>query len=196
MGAQQSTVGLKMMEVIYPVKNTQSVFATNQKLKTALEKEVKKRGLSLDDLEANEEAVDGDLDSDIDRCVNKVFENYDRKGAGVLPKKIAEQFFNDCLELYAMRKGQKVKDILPKNVKKEKAIASAVAKMNTSGTGNITKQEFVQFLNCYDIDEALSDFFGTDGVDVDTSVQYVDVSQFANAKREGPKLVYRDYPDD
>lgn len=33
-------------------------------------------------------------------------------------------------------------------------------------------------------------------VDISMDVQMVDINQFANAKREGPRLVFREYPDD
>jgi len=196
MGGEQSTIGLRLMEVIYPTKGRASIFATNPKAKVALEKEVRKRGLTLDDLEPQEDAVDGDLDADVERCVAKVWSFYDRKGTGQLPKKVAEQFFKDCLSLYAIRQARKIKDVLGK-VDYKKALAASMLKMNPSSSGIVTRQEFEQFLFAYDIDEALEAFLGGQGgLDVDPNVQLVDTSQFTNQNREGPKLVYRDYPDD
>jgi len=194
MGAKQSMVGLKMMEAIYPSKTT--VF-TDPKLKIILDKEVLKRGIKLDDLEPDEVAIDGDLDADIDRCINMVFQVYDKKLSGSITKKDAQQFFKDCLELYALRQGKKSsKEILPKGVKMDKALVDCVKKMSPLTSGVVTKDEFEKFLNCFDIDEALEPFFSTNGIDIDTTVSFVDTSLFANAQREGPKLVYRDYPDD
>jgi len=111
---------------------------------------------------------------------------------------VVEQFFKDCLELYALRQGKKVKDILPKSVVMKKSLALAVSKMNPTGNGIVTKQEFQQFMNTYDMEEVLQDFFPPgDGIDINASnINWVDTSQFANQAREGPALVYRDYPDD
>jgi len=194
MGAEQSVIGLRMMEVIYPAKGRTSIFSVNLKAKAALEKECKKRGITLDDLEPEEEAVDGDLDSEIERCVKKVWAVYDKKNQGALPKKIVEQFFRDTLELYAIRSQKKLKDIVKGDNKK--AMAASIAKMSSNGSGNVTYQEFEQFVFTYDVDEALEAFFQQQGMDIDPQVQFVDVSMFTNQNREGPKLVYRDYPDD
>lgn len=61
----------------------------------------------------------------------------------------------------------------------------------------IRYEEFEQFVYCYDMHEALQHFIGSQGIDVNIEqVQKVDVNQFANSQQEGPKLVYRDYPDD
>lgn len=58
-------------------------------------------------------------------------------------------------------------------------------------------EEFRNFLNAYDMEEALADYLNhTPEINIPTNIQLVDVSQFANAQREGPKLVYREYPDD
>jgi len=190
-------IGLKMMEAIYPTKNPSTVF-NDPKMKTNLDKEVLKRGLKLDDLEPDEQAVDGDLDADIDRCVGMAFQVYEnKKQPGTIAKKDAQQFFKDCLELYAMRQGKKSsKEILPKGIKMDKAVDDCVKKMSNLNGGLVTKEEFEKFLNCFDIDEALEPFFNTQGIDIDPTVVMVDTTQFANAQREGPKLVYRDYPDD
>ena len=44
-----------------------------------LEKELKKRKLTLDDFERDEQAVDGDMDAEVDRFWEKVFQAYDKK---------------------------------------------------------------------------------------------------------------------
>jgi len=196
MGGKQSYIGLKMMEAIYPCKAPQTIF-TDPKLKTSLDKEVLKRGIKLDDLEPDEIAIDGDLDADIDRCINLVFQVYEnKKQPGTISKKEAQKFFSDCLELYALRQGKKLKEILPKGLKMDQANGQALQKMSSLTNNVVTKDEFEKFLNCFDIDEALEPYFQTSGIDIDTNVHFVDVSQFANAQREGPKLAYRDYPDD
>jgi len=69
--------------------------------------------------------------------------------------------------------------------------------MNPSQSGTITMQEFTEFLNCYDLNEVLGPFLqAPNEVDINMNVNLVDIRQFENQKREGPKLVYRDYPDD
>jgi len=78
----------------------------------------------------------------------------------------------------------------------DQANGLALQKMSVLNNNVVTKEEFEKFLNCFDIEEALEPYFQTNGIDIDTNVSFVDVSQFANAQREGPKLAYRDYPDD
>jgi hypothetical protein len=64
-------------------------------------------------------------------------------------------------------------------------------------SATINLQQFQEYINCYSIEEALADFLGTSiEVEISMDVQMVDVNQFANAKREGPRLVFREYPDD
>jgi len=84
MGADQSVIGLRMMEAVYPGQG--SIF-TNDKLKAVLEKELKKRKQTLDDFERDEQALDGDLDAEVDRFWEKVFVVYDKKAKGSLEKK-------------------------------------------------------------------------------------------------------------
>lgn len=61
----------------------------------------------------------------------------------------------------------------------------------------MSQKEFGEFLNLYEIEEVLSEYLQTPNeIDINTNVQLVDVTQFSNAQREGPKLVYREYPDD
>lgn len=58
--------------------------------------------------------------------------------------------------------------------------------------------DFEDFINTYDIDEALGSMLNKNGVDIDINrVQFVDVSQMTGqARKDGPKPVYRDYPTD
>lgn len=58
--------------------------------------------------------------------------------------------------------------------------------------------DFEDFINTYDIDEALGSLLNKNGVDIDINrVQFVDVSQMTGqGRKDGPKPVYRDYPTD
>jgi len=137
------------------------------------------------------------MDSEVDRFWEKVFRVYDKKNTGQLKKSDTEQFFKDFFELYCLRQGRKKKDVVPKGYNEKKALAGCLLRINPSGSGIVTKQEFEQFMNTYDQEEILQDFLSGDGIDINTNnINWVDTSQFANLKREGPQLVYRDYPDD
>eukprot|EP01130_Rhizamoeba_saxonica_P006589 TRINITY_DN2624_c0_g2_i1.p1 TRINITY_DN2624_c0_g2~~TRINITY_DN2624_c0_g2_i1.p1 ORF type:complete len:205 (-),score=44.58 TRINITY_DN2624_c0_g2_i1:66-656(-) len=196
MGGSVSAAGLKLMEELYPSDNGQTIF-TNPKLAQKLEKELGKRGISLDDIMAEEDYVDGDMDADIDRCIQKIFQIYDRKGTGSINKKLGSQFFVDCLELYALRKGQKKgKDCLGPSVNMKKATEECWQLLSNGGS-MVNLQQFTEFLNCYDIDEALHPFLGSGNTQtINISVEYVNCEAFVGQARDGPKLVYRDYPDD
>eukprot|EP01128_Nolandella_sp_AFSM9_P000878 TRINITY_DN11002_c0_g1_i1.p1 TRINITY_DN11002_c0_g1~~TRINITY_DN11002_c0_g1_i1.p1 ORF type:complete len:192 (+),score=63.27 TRINITY_DN11002_c0_g1_i1:877-1452(+) len=191
MGGQQSVIGLKMMETIYPHPQKATVF-NDPKMSQNLEKEVRKRGMTLDDMYTDEEALDGDLDADIQRVVHKVWEVYDVKKLGNINKKQATQFFMDTFNLYCMRSNRK-----PKEVCKDPKKAAAMSVQMLSSNPSIQYAEFEQFVFCYDMQEALKHFVGGQGIDINIeAVQKVDTNQFANAQAEQPKLVYRDYPDD
>lgn len=104
----------------------------------------------------------------------------EKKTPGVLSRKIGEQFFKDCFELYAMRQNKKMKDY---KVDVKKAAASSFLKMSGGGYDKKMKntnmrqtfinaililmirqtinfQQFQEYINCYAIEEALSDFLG------------------------------------
>lgn len=119
------------------------MFDGDEKLNLLLQKEVQKKSLHIDDLHSDVEIVDGDMDSEIDRCIQTVWGVYlamDKKQAstGQLNKKIGERFFQDCLELYAMRQGKKYKEVLARGVDYKKATAASFKKMSTNG-----------FVECY-----------------------------------------------
>lgn len=84
---------------IYPSK-VPSVFV-DPKLQLLLDKEARKKNLHLDDLNADEEVIDGDMDSELDRCVKFVFDVYatDKKNPNSIPKKSGEQFFKVKINL-------------------------------------------------------------------------------------------------
>lgn len=97
-------MGLKMMEAIYPVPGGKSVFDGDEKLNLLLQKEVTRKALHIDDLHSDVEIVDGDMDSEIDRCIQTVWGVYlamDKKQAstGQLNKKIGECFFQTYLKM-------------------------------------------------------------------------------------------------
>jgi len=193
MGAN-SVKGLKVMETIYPSPEGKSVFDTNPKLKAKLDKEMAKSKTAAVQAEGDEHYVDGDMDAIVDKVIKSVWEYYDHKQKGFLDKKTGTQFFKDGFEVYALRKGVKAKEALGQGINMKKALDISFQKMNTSKTGKITYQEFEEFLNCYDIEEAMEPFTGLQGVAVDLSrVQMVDTAQFKGQKKEGPKLVYRNY---
>eukprot|EP01121_Diplochlamys_sp_Union-15-3_P022119 TRINITY_DN931_c0_g2_i3.p1 TRINITY_DN931_c0_g2~~TRINITY_DN931_c0_g2_i3.p1 ORF type:complete len:225 (-),score=67.14 TRINITY_DN931_c0_g2_i3:37-636(-) len=197
MGAN-SVKGLKVMETIYPSQDGKSVFDNNPKLKAKLDKEMAKghkEGGPKEPDPPEEDYVDGDLDAVVDRVIKSVWEYYDRKQKGFLDKKRGERFFKDGLEVYALRKGLKGgKEALGQGVNMKKALEDSFKKMNVSGSGKIVFQEFEEFLNCYDIEEAMQPFTGGSGVSIDPSkVKFVDTSQFRGQKKDGPKLVYRNY---
>eukprot|EP01129_Flabellula_baltica_P000061 TRINITY_DN10063_c0_g1_i1.p1 TRINITY_DN10063_c0_g1~~TRINITY_DN10063_c0_g1_i1.p1 ORF type:complete len:212 (+),score=65.39 TRINITY_DN10063_c0_g1_i1:46-636(+) len=196
MGGAASAAGLRMMEIIWPSAG-QSVILSNPKMLSKFEKEMNKSNLSADIFEGDEDYIDGDMDTEVSRCIDHIWSVYDKKNTGSLNKKAVQQFFSDLLELYALRTNRKKKDCLGAGVNMKKASEDCFVKMNVSGSQMVTKDEFSQFLLCYDLDEALAPFTGTgDTVNVNLNVSLVDTSVFENQKREGPKLVYRDYPDD
>lgn len=64
--------------------------------------------------------------------------------------------------------------------------------------GRASRQDLEDFLQTYDLEEAIGGFIGkVGGVDIDMNkVTLIDVSQFQAQASENIKPVYRDYPDD
>jgi hypothetical protein len=63
----------------------------------------------------------------------------------------------------------------------------------TSNPSQVTFQEFENFLNLYDLEEALGSWLNISSVQVQTSsVQFVDTSQFTAQAAQPKKVVYRD----
>eukprot|EP01122_Echinamoeba_exundans_P017855 TRINITY_DN9806_c0_g1_i1.p1 TRINITY_DN9806_c0_g1~~TRINITY_DN9806_c0_g1_i1.p1 ORF type:complete len:195 (+),score=58.38 TRINITY_DN9806_c0_g1_i1:269-853(+) len=194
MGAA-SVKGLKMMETIFPSEDGRSVFA-DPKLKAKLDKEIAK-GKIKPEMPADEEPVDGDMDELIDRVIKEVWATYDVKNQGFIDKKKAAQFFKDALEVYALRKGMKgSKDALGPGVNQSKASDECVAKLNKSGSGRITFEEFEDYMNTYDIEEALGPFLARTSIDVKAQVPMVDISQISTQAEQVTRPKYREYPDD
>jgi len=179
--------GLYWMETIFPMPNGQSVIPPEK-----LQKEFQKGTLRPPDPNAEKE-VDGDMDEKIDKVVQDIWAFYDPKSTGIMPRKVMEKFFKDALDLYALRMGKKSsKEVMPPNIKWGEAMAQSCAKV-TSNPQQASKKEFEDFLNCYDLDEALGSFLNIQEVAVNHNVQFVDTSQFKEQAAQPKKVVYRDY---
>jgi len=179
--------GLYWMETIFPMPNGQSVIPQEK-----LQKEFQKGTLRPPDPNAEKE-VDGDMDEKIDKVIQDIWVFYDPKGTGIMPRKVMEKFFKDGLDLYALRMGKKSsKELIPPGVKYGEAMAQSLAKI-TSNPQQATKKEFEDFLNCYDLDEALGSFMNIQEIAVNHNVQMVDTSQFKEQAAQPKKVVYRDY---
>jgi len=179
--------GLKLMETIYPSENGQSVIPAEK-----LQKEIAKGKIQPDDPNAEKE-LDGDMDERLDKSIREVWTYYDPKGTGIMKKDAIKKFFKDGLEIYALRKGAKSsKDIIAPGVDSGAAMEKAISQMTQ--TGQVTFKEFEDFLNCYELEEALGPWLNIREVKVDTNkVQFVDTSQFKNQSAQPKKVVYRDY---
>jgi len=178
--------GLYWMETIYPSENGASVIPREQ-----LQKEIEKGKLKPEDPNAVKD-LDGDMDERIDKVIREVWTYYDPKGTGVLPKKIVERFFKDSLELYSLRMGKKSsKEVLAPGVNMSQAMQTAVA--NMTNTSQATFKQFEDFLNCYDLEEALGPFLNVREITVRQNVQFIDNSQLVQEANQPKKVVYRDY---
>lgn len=141
--------------------------------------------------------LDDDLDSRIDACIKEVWAYYDPKMVGSINKSKAITFFKDALDLFALRRQAKTSDLLKPGVSMSKALEESFRQMDTSGTGVITFSQFEEFINTYDLEEALALITGQ-GVSPDistSSAQMADYSGLAAASGEGQKaqIQYRDY---
>eukprot|EP01101_Sappina_pedata_P001023 TRINITY_DN11143_c0_g1_i1.p1 TRINITY_DN11143_c0_g1~~TRINITY_DN11143_c0_g1_i1.p1 ORF type:complete len:190 (-),score=101.90 TRINITY_DN11143_c0_g1_i1:96-665(-) len=185
-----NTKGLYLCEQIYPPDNGCSCIPP-EKLEKAIQKGLIQRPTS------NNDDLDDDMDSKIDAGIKDVWAYYDKKNKGFLSKGEAETFFKDALEVMALRKGRKVKEILPPNVSQGQAISQSIAKLS-KGADRIDFAAFEEFINMSDLDEALSLFTGQTGpVEVKNNIDFVDTSKLAaEAKASKNQPVYRDYPDD
>jgi len=182
--------GIYWMETIYPPPNGQSVIPPEK-----LQKEIQKGTIKPDDPHAVKD-LDGDMDEKIDKVIREVFTHYDPKSTGQISKSTISKFFKDSLDLYAMRLGKKGgKEIIAPGVNYSQAMKDSIAKM-TPGE-QATYKQFEDFLNCYDIEEALGCFLNVSEVSVNThNVQFIDTEQFKAQAAAPKKVVYREYPDD
>ena len=94
--------------------------------------------------------------------------------------------------MYALRLGRKgAKEVIAPGVNYGQAMEESIAKVTNGETA--TFKQFEDFLNCYDIDEALGSFIGVREVQVQNKVQFVDTNQFSQQAQQVKKPVYRDY---
>jgi len=177
--------GLYWMETMFPDPNGRSVIPPE-----ALQKEINKGNIKP--FHRDEKDVDGDMDDYIDKVIKEVWNFYDPKGTGIIPKALVSKFFKDALEVYALRMGRKNgKEVMGQGVNYNNALTECVGKMTQSG--QCTFKEFEDFLNCYDLDEALGPFLGIREISINNKVQFVDVNQFKEQAAAPKKVVYRDY---
>ena len=187
MGAN-NTKAIYLCETIFPSPDGSSIIPPEK-----LQKAIAKGEIVLPN--TDEEDVDDDEDAVIDRAIREVWSYYDKKNQQFISKKTAVQFLKDALELYAMRKSLKVKDILAG--RSEKDLLEQSYRNITSNPAQVTFNEFEEFINGYDIEEALCINSGPVEITT-TSVAMVDTSTIV-AKKKGSDLLaieYRDYPTD
>eukprot|EP01100_Stratorugosa_tubuloviscum_P000250 TRINITY_DN1050_c1_g1_i1.p1 TRINITY_DN1050_c1_g1~~TRINITY_DN1050_c1_g1_i1.p1 ORF type:complete len:195 (-),score=119.58 TRINITY_DN1050_c1_g1_i1:200-784(-) len=190
-----NTKGLWLCEQIFPTATGRS-FIPQEKLQKAIQQQ------SIPQSALNPPSPDPDVDEDMDTIVEKhfgeVWAYYDKKSKGFLTKSECESFFKDALEVYALRQGKKVKDVLA--VSQSQAFNQIFKTLDKQNTGKVDKATFEEFIYSADLDEALENFIGTTGFrDVKNTVKFVDLSTFAAAaqnKHSAASIVYREYPDD
>jgi hypothetical protein len=79
---------------MFPTEQKTTIF-NDPKLKQKLDKEIAKGKIKAD-IPEDEEALDPDLDSSIDKYVREAWQYYDKKNQGFIEKKVALQFFKVC----------------------------------------------------------------------------------------------------
>lgn len=101
----------------------------------------------------------------------------------------------DALKIYALRQGrQSGKEVVAPGVNYSQALDQSVAKVTTNPNGQCSRKEFEDFLNLYDLQEALGSFLGVSEVAVNTqAVTFVDTTQLKSQQSQVKKPVYRDY---
>ena len=190
-----STKALWLCETIYPPEDGRSCIPP-EKLQKAYEK-----GEIPRPPQSGVEDLDDDLDSKIDSAIKQVWEYYDKKGEGRISKGTAKKFLENAFELLALRKNRKPKDLLAPGVSQGKALDQAYAQM-ANGDVNapfVTFNDFQNFINANDLEEALGFLTGQSGpVIIDTNVERADAEKMA-AQFGGHKAVkageieYREY---
>lgn len=63
----------------------------------------------------------------------------------------------------------------------------------TSNPQGATQKEFEDFVNCYDLEEALGPFLNIQEIGINHNVQFVDTNQFKEEAAAPKKVQYRDY---
>ena len=175
------------METIWPNDNGTSVIPPDQ-----LQKEIQKG--TIRPRPQKTKGGDEDMDEYVDEVVNEIYQHYDPKGVGQIKKSVLKKFFNDALEIYALRQGRKsAKEVIAPNVKKDQAMSESIAKVLSNPQAEFcSKKEFEDFLNCYDLDEALGSFLGKSEFAVNNNIQFVDTSAFKEQADAPKKVQYRD----
>jgi len=178
--------GLYWMETIFPLPNGQSVIPAEK-----LQKEIEKG--TIVPRNTSEKELDGDMDEYIDKLIREIWTFYDPKNTGMMPRKVIEKFFKDSLDLYALRQGRKKgQEVMAPGIKFGQAMQTSVAKV-TSNEKGCSFKEFEDFINCYELDEALGAFLGIGEVAVAHNVQFVDTSVFKEDASKPKAVQYRDY---
>jgi len=191
--------GIWLMEQLYPLETGESMFSRDPKLKAELDKEVKKGAIRLPDPNKPID-VDDDQDAKIDDSVKEIWTYYDKKNLGFIDRKQARQFMEDALELFALRRGRKAKELVNPQLNMSKALDQAVDLLDAGKRGQVTFKEFEDFVNSLDLDEALAVVTGTTApkdmaatVDPSKLVNVADI-QASNPKKVIPgHIEYRNY---
>lgn len=177
-----NTKALYLCETIYPPEDGRSCIP-----KEKLDKAIAKGEIPAPSADA-EEDLDDDLDAKIDSCIKEVWAFYDKKATGFLPKKVVQQFFKDSLELVALRKNVKTKDLFPPGVSMSKALDDAYASIDKSGLGKINFETFEEFINESDLDEALARITGNnEPIAINTSVRLINIDELQLSNSRHPK---------
>jgi len=181
--------GLYYMEVIYPSPNGQSVIP-QEKLQKAISD-----GKIVPENPNAPKFIDGNMDDKVDQVIAEIWGYYDKNQTGVISRSTLKKFFEDALKIYALRQGrQSGKEVVAPGVNYSQALDQSVAKVTTNPNGQCSRKEFEDFLNLYDLQEALGSFLGISEVAVNTqAVAFVDTSQMKSGQQQVKKPVYRDY---
>mmetsp|Transcript_9395 Transcript_9395/g.12650 ORF Transcript_9395/g.12650 Transcript_9395/m.12650 type:complete len:197 (+) Transcript_9395:44-634(+) len=190
-----STKALWYCETIYPPDDGHSCIPP-EKLQKAYDKGDIPRPPPRD-----EEDLDEDLDSKIDAAIKQVWSYYDKKNEGRISKSTTKKFLEHSFELLALRKHRKPKELLAPGVSMGKALDQTYAEManGNASAPHITFDDFQNFINANDLEEALGKLTGQNGpVIINTNVQLADAEKMA-AEFGGHKAVkageieYREY---
>ena len=177
-----NTKALYLCETIYPPEDGRSCIP-----KEKLDKAIAKGEIPAPPVDA-EEDLDEDLDAKIDSCIREVWTFYDKKNTGFMTKKQVQQFLKDAIELIALRKNVKTKDLFPPGVSMPKALNDAYASLDKTGLGKINFEIFEEFINECDLDEALARITGnTEPIAINTSARLINIDELQLSNSHHPK---------
>eukprot|EP01098_Paradermamoeba_levis_P006926 TRINITY_DN2874_c0_g1_i1.p1 TRINITY_DN2874_c0_g1~~TRINITY_DN2874_c0_g1_i1.p1 ORF type:complete len:194 (+),score=56.04 TRINITY_DN2874_c0_g1_i1:110-691(+) len=165
--------GLQLLETIYPPEDGKSCIPP-EKLQAAI-----KKGLVKPPDPSDVQDLDDDLDAKIDASIKEVWSYYDKKNVGFLDKKQTHQFINDALEVFALRKNRKVKELFPPGGSVSKALDEGFKAFDRKNTGRVTFADFEEFINENDADEVLAIWTGNTGP---LEVKQLDPSKLVDPK--------------